>query len=348
MKKILIVGGYGAVGRIISKHLAAYYPDKVIVAGRNPEKAAQLSRQLGHGIIPYELDVTGTFDKDILADVGLVIMCIDQPDTRFLELCISKGIDYIDITASQAFLEQAALHDAQAKANDVSIILSVGLAPGLTNLLAQHNSRQLPHSKWTDLFILLGLGEKHGDAAYRWTFDNLHKNYTIAEAGITTLKSFTAPKSTRLSGKRNFYLFNFPDQHTLVNTTPVKKVLTRLAFDSRFITGSIAWLRKAGLARIFNNKKLQDILIPLFKKAGIGSDVFAIKAETGNGAEIYTSSIKGNGEGKVTAYVAVQTALYALQHTTPAGAVHLHELIDDIPAFLLSLQSYDASIEIDL
>lgn len=349
MKKILIVGGYGAVGMIISKHLAALYPNKVIVAGRNLEMAVQLSQQLNHTIIPRKLDILGNYDPAILADVGLVIMCIDQSDTSFADLCISKGINYIDITANQVFIEKTECLDTKAKAHDVSVILSVGLAPGLTNLLAQHNIRQLPQSKWTDIFILLGLGEKHGDAAYRWTFDNLHKEYAIA-AGTETrkLKSFTAPKSTTLSGKRNFYLFNFPDQHTLVRTTPVKNVLTRLAFDSRLLTESIAWLRKTGLTRIFNNKKIRDLLIPLFKKAVIGSDIFAVKAETGNGIQTYVSGIKGYGEGKVTAYVAIQTALIILQNVPRKGVVHLHEIVDNIPDFLLGLKAYDATIEIDL
>ena len=37
--KILIVGGYGNVGRVIASDLADTFPGRVIVAGRNQQKA---------------------------------------------------------------------------------------------------------------------------------------------------------------------------------------------------------------------------------------------------------------------------------------------------------------------
>ena len=37
--KILVIGGYGHVGRAISSELAHFFPDRVIAAGRNIQKA---------------------------------------------------------------------------------------------------------------------------------------------------------------------------------------------------------------------------------------------------------------------------------------------------------------------
>ncbi|MFU8770967.1 MAG: KR domain-containing protein [Anaerolineales bacterium] len=39
-KKILIVGGYGEVGRRISAMLATDYADRLVIAGRNARKAS--------------------------------------------------------------------------------------------------------------------------------------------------------------------------------------------------------------------------------------------------------------------------------------------------------------------
>lgn len=343
-KNSLIIGGYGAVGSIISRHLAEQFPNKVIVAGRSFKKAQQLTQQLNNIVIPYQFDAAATSNYDILNQVGLVIVCIDLPNNKLAEECIERGINYIDITASQEVIKKIETLDQQAKDKNVTIALSVGLAPGITNLLAQHCIRQASTDTPVDLFVLLGLGEKHGDAAYRWTFDNIHTAYPVIQNGYTkTVKSFTQPKQTQLLGKRTFYAFNFSDQHTLTETTSSPRVFTRMAFDSRFLTGMIGLLRKVGITCLFKNKRIQTIFVPIFKRSGIGSDLFAVKATTA-----YNSySVTGNGEGKITAYVATELAIQLIRQSQAPGVRHIHQLVTDIPEFLARLKKYDDQISID-
>lgn len=345
---ILIVGGYGKVGTTIVRHLAQRYPKKIIVAGRSFKKAQDLSGMLDHNVIPYYLDISNPGDVSILENTKLVIMCIDQKDTKFVELCIEKGVHYIDITANQYFIEQIELLNEKAKINHTTIALSIGLAPGITNLLAQHCANQFVQTTLIDIFILLGLGEKHGDAAYRWTFDNIHSSYNMDDHGKPkTIKSFTLPKESNILGKRRFYAFNFSDQHTLAKTINAEQVLTRMAFDNKLLTFSVALLRKSGLTGFFNYRKIQNAFIYLFKRMNIGSDVFAVKAVAENTKnEIYECSLKGHGEGKTTAYVAIETALYVMQKNLPYGVKHLHQIIENIPGFLENLKQYDNTIKI--
>lgn len=343
-KNTLIIGGYGAVGSIITRHLAERFPNKVLVAGRSFNKAQQLAKQLNNTVAPHQFNAATTNDYEILDQVGLVIVCIDLPDSKLAEECIERGINYIDITASQEVIKKIETLDRKAQDKQVTVALSVGLAPGITNLLAQHCIRQAPEKTPVDLFVLLGLGEKHGDAAYRWTFDNIHTVYPIVQNGHTKMiRSFTHPKQTQLAGKRTFYAFNFSDQHTLTDTTASPHVVTRMAFDSKFLTGMIGLLRKPGITRLFNNKRIQNSLIPIFKKSGIGSDVFAVKAATA-----YNSySITGNGEGKMTVYVATELAIQIMQQPTPSGVRHIHQLVNDVPEFLTRLKKHDKQIVID-
>lgn len=77
--KILIIGGYGSVGSIISEKLCALYPVNVIIAGRNIEKANQLSLQLGNGTTPHRLDICHWKEENVPQGVGFVIMCVDVP-----------------------------------------------------------------------------------------------------------------------------------------------------------------------------------------------------------------------------------------------------------------------------
>lgn len=96
-----MVGGYGAVGRVISTSLAERLPGRVIAAGRSMEKAQALASTTQKRILPAQLDVSQPDAQAAMWDnASVVVMCLDQPDTRFVELCLQKGIDYIDITAT--------------------------------------------------------------------------------------------------------------------------------------------------------------------------------------------------------------------------------------------------------
>lgn len=349
MKNILIIGGYGAVGRLISTHLAQEYPKKVIVAGRNLEKAQQLARQLNDEVIPLQFDVSKWDDEDVLEDIGLVVMCIDLSNKGFLDQCIRRGIDYVDITASQRIISEIEKLATVAQEYRSRVVLSVGLAPGITNLLARQCINKSSKRDWLNIFILLGLGEKHGEFAYRWTFDHMHTKYDIQWGEVKRrVKSFTEPVKVDLIGEREFYLFNFSDQHSLSKSTSIKKVLTRMAFDSQILTKLFALMRMIGVTRLLKIEWVQRMLIKLFNKVTIGSDVYAVKVVSGDGKDIgYSCRVSGKGEGQVTAYTAILTVKYLMQNPVRYGVSHLDEIITDIPEFINQLKIYDEKIEIN-
>lgn len=329
--KIVVIGGYGAVGSSICENLSEIYPNQVVAAGRDINKAKKLAEKLQNKVIPYAIDINKIEDGIFWEDVKLVIMCLDLKDTKFVEFCVDKEINYIDISANYLILKQIESLPKQPLAS--SVVLSVGLAPGITNLLAKHGLNRIHNPKEIDIFVLLGLGEKHGDHAFEWTFDNFHTQYAVQNQSV---KSFTNPKTTNLEGNRDFYLFDFADQHVLSNSA--EKVRTRLAFDLNFMTNALGLFRKLGVTRIFKNKKVQSFLIPLFKNLGMGSEIYGVKvAVTAQDGTTTESSVSGYGEGKVTALVASLTAQYLLENPTNAGVFHLHNVITNIPDFLKKL-----------
>ncbi|REC53649.1 saccharopine dehydrogenase [Chryseobacterium piscium] len=349
-RKILIVGGYGAVGSSIAERLMKVYPHHIIIAGRSFSKAQAKAEEFQNKVIPQQLDVNNLKDFSVLNEVELVIMCLDQQNTDFVEYCISKGISYLDISADYQNLQEIEKLHCLAEQNNSTVVLSVGLAPGITNLLAQYVVSQMQNVESIDIFVLLGLGEKHGDHAYRWTFDNVDSNYTLKiHDEEKTLKSFTQPLKTNLSGNRNFYLFNFSDQHVLLNTLDVPKVQTRMAFDVEWFTELTAFLRKLRITRLFRNKKVQGFAIQSFKNFPMGTDVFGVKViakdKNGNSKGV---SVKGNNEGRITASVAAEIAVLVLDENLPKGVFHSHQLVKDIPVFLNRLKNYDSGFQINI
>ncbi|MCC6611843.1 MAG: saccharopine dehydrogenase NADP-binding domain-containing protein [Anaerolineae bacterium] len=349
--KILVIGGYGSVGRTISITLGDRFPGRVIAAGRSYEKAEQLSVETQRKVLPMAFDVSQAHENDtLLNQVAVVIMCLDQSDTRFAEECIRRGVYYINISASHVFLSQVEMLHAKAQEHGSTVVLSVGLAPGLTNLLASYCKSAFNQVQHIDIYILLGMGEAHGEAAIRWTLENLNAEFLIKEdGGLKTVRSFAEGKAVEFPapyGRRTAYRFDFADQHVIVKTLGIESASTWLCFDSPFFTRIIATMRKAGLSNVLRLKLAQDVGVKALRLLHPGSDEFYVKVEAittvdGNPSG-YECLITGRGEGRVTGLVTAHVAESLYRSSFPAGVFHIEQLFQPLD-ILEELGSYGLS-----
>lgn len=349
--KILVVGGYGSVGRTISVTLGNVFPQKVIAAGRSYEKAEQLSFETQGQVLPIALDVSQAHENDeLLNQVAVVIMCLDQSDNRFVEECIRRGVHYIDISANYEFLSQVEMLHAKAQEHGATIVLSVGLAPGLTNLLASYCKSVFNEVERIDIYILLGLGEAHGEAAIRWTLENLNAEFLVnADGGLKTVRSFAEGKVVEFPepiGRCTAYRFDFADQHVVVKTLGIESASTWLCFDSSFFTRIIAMMRKGGLSNLLRMKLAQDIGIKALRLLHPGSDEFCVKVEAITTVDSktlgYECLITGRGEGRVTGLVTAHVAERLNGSSFPAGVFHIEQLFQPLD-IIAGLSSYGLS-----
>jgi saccharopine dehydrogenase-like NADP-dependent oxidoreductase len=117
----------------------------------------------------------------------------------------------------------------------------VGLAPGLTNLLAAEVYATSPGP--VDIAVLLGAGEKHGAAAIDWTYRLLGRHFPDTQQTGRMVRNYTQPRRFPLPGygRRSLFLTDFSDQHALTRDLGVP-VRTYLGVDSRLVTASLAAL----------------------------------------------------------------------------------------------------------
>lgn len=349
-EKIIVVGGYGQVGKVICKDLSKIYPGKVFAAGRNFQKAEQFSVSMGRKVLPLQLDVNEKISDDLLVDVSLVVMCLDQQNTCFVQECVKQQVDYIDVTASYTFISKV----QQMSSMESTVVLSVGLTPGITNMLVKHGTQRLDYADSADIYVLLGLGEAHGRAAIEWTIDNLNATYSVMDQGFKKqVESFSDRKAFDFPaglGRKTAYRFNFSDQHVLPRTLGIPSVSTRLCFDSAMMTHLLAGMKRTGIIRWLQRPLIREKVGDLFEKAHWGSEIYAVKVDVAgrlNGGRVrYQGSISGQKEfyvtGKVAAYVAKN--IYSQQH--PRGVFHIEELFQPIELFddLQSLVTFDNRI----
>lgn len=338
----LVVGGYGSVGQVVCRELLTS-PDvsgSVRVAGRDGREAAALAARLGGEASGVAFDVAdqGSFDL-ALADVDRVVVCVDQADTAFAEACLERGIDYVDVTASDEFLQEIEALDDIATSAGATAMLSVGLSPGLTNVMAARAARDLDRVASIEIGVLLGLGEAFGPAASRWTLERIGREFPVAVDGEPrTVRGFSDPKRVDFPefGRRVAYRFDLADQHALARTMDVGSVATRLCFDSRLVTAAAHELSRVGWYQHLLDIVGIDRAVRLVESIDFGSDRFAITVEArgddGEEERWLLTSLVGREQSKATGIVAAY-ATDLISGDVPPGVHHSHELIDPYPLF---------------
>lgn len=285
MARIVILGGYGAVGREAAAVLSASHD--VVVAGRNPPATVP-------GATTLRVDLRDDVES-ALDGAYAVLMCAEVGNARIARACMERGVHYLDVTASHGTITEI-----RALEGDATALLSVGLAPGVTNLLARH-CVELTGARDVGIGVLLGGGERHGAAAVAWTLDGL------ADLGPSWRVEFPAPYGTR-----TVHGFPFSDQFTLPGTLDVDRVRTGLCLDSRLITALLP--AAARFARRLG---------PL-AKAHVGSDGFAVAVSAGG----VTAAFSGRRQSRATGVVAA--LLVDRLPTLPHGVWHVDEVVDPV------------------
>ena len=135
--KYLVIGGYGVVGRVVCEYLGAKFPGRVVAAGRNMHAASAFASSSNGRVSPRQIDVSDPLTLDAtLDDARVVITCVNARNREIAEACIRQRAHFVDISASYSVLRSLEVLNDQARASGVTGVLSVGLSPGITNLLA--------------------------------------------------------------------------------------------------------------------------------------------------------------------------------------------------------------------
>lgn len=95
----------------------------------------------------------------------MVVNCSGTEDPEVARAAIRAGADFVDVSATREYLDALVLLAPEARAHNRRILVSVGLAPGLSNLLAMGLHRASAHPEPLELTCLLGSGEAAGSAS---------------------------------------------------------------------------------------------------------------------------------------------------------------------------------------
>lgn len=331
-EEILVVGGYGAVGRVTSAYLARRHPGRVFAAGRSRGKAEDLSRETDGAVRPLRFDMNDErMVREHLPRFRTVVVCVERTDDRFVRACLERGVRYTEVAASME--RQREILDLHALAVDrgTAADAGVGLAPGLSNLMAAHLARRVGNAENVEVAVLLGLGEEHGKDAIRWMLEAATEKFEPAGEQLGPVEPLTDPRRVRFPGDRmprRTYRFNFADQHALAESLPARAASTRVCFDSRPITWLVALGRRwVGQAKGLTPGRLMALSRHL-RRMRLASDRFAVHVTVEHGENSATGWAVGRGEAHATGIVTGIAAGFLHGGAYPAGAHHTEEVLE--------------------
>ncbi|WP_416563007.1 NAD-dependent epimerase/dehydratase family protein [Nocardia testacea] len=290
---VLVLGGYGAVGAHLVRLLRTQRIP-VLAAGRDAARADRV------------VDVTAMDSfTTALAGVSTVVNCAGTEDVRLAQECTRRGVVFVEISATSDYVR--ALEHVEGP-----VVLGVGLAPGLTTLLAVDalSGDRGP----VDIMIGLGAGEHHGPAATAWTYRLLGRHF--ADPDGTSIRNFTEPAHFAIPEQAGYHTFpalraDFADQHRLTRefATPVR---TYLRLDSRLGTAGLAALTWAPALQALAPRRMP------------GSDRWVVLARPADGPIRWAT---GRGQSLATAAVAATTIREITRHRITAPT-WIHELLE--------------------
>lgn len=317
---ILIVGGYGAVGRHAARELASGN-HRIIVAGRRIAPAMATAAELGVEARRIDLDESATWQQACV-DVDLVLMCMDQRDTAFVEFILGKAIHYVDIAASDDFFIRL---EALPTPRRSGVLLSVGLAPGLTNLMAASCAVGLEGPLDIRIGLLFGLNDNHGRAGVEWTVGKLVAANREPGSAVFDFGYHW--------GRRRLHRLDFSDQHALMRTLPQARAATYLGLDSRLATTLLFAL--AG--HVAGSRSARDLAVAAFRPIGLGTRAcnvaVSVTGERDGHCVTRTMRFYASGESATTAKLATLMTSIFLEDPVP-GIWHSHQVLD--PAAVLA------------
>ncbi|HQO23659.1 MAG TPA: hypothetical protein PLM72_11315 [Spirochaetota bacterium] len=341
---ILVIGGYGQVGRHVCIELMKRYPKKVFAGGRNFQAGTAFSNETFGQVKPFRIDICNAADFGEIADnFSLIVMCLTPERPDFALFCIDRNINYIDISPSNDIPLKIKMYEKQANDFQAVCILGAGLAPGLSNLMVKNAVSYFDKVKTADIILMLGLGEKHGRDGIKWLLDNINKKFKFAAGDSIEIISTFGKKMIvdflEIKNRKTAYAFDLADQHTIPLTLGIKHTSSYFCYDSAIITKLVVLMKKAGLFKMLKFRRVYNMFVDVFeiilkitKKFKLGSDIYSVKVEiqgiNGSKNQKHQSLMIGYNNSSLTGKVVAITADRVMNGKLMRGIFYFEELFE--------------------
>jgi saccharopine dehydrogenase (NAD+, L-lysine-forming) len=195
MNTILILGGYGATGRLLAKHLLAQTKHQIIIAGRHLDKAQALVASLhDKRATARQVDAT-KIDSLKAALQGVDLILVAAPTTHntatVVRAALEAGVDYLDVQYSDAKLNALRAYEKEIYEKRLCFITEAGYHPGLPSAMIRFAASELETIESAMVAGYLNMG----NLQYTEAVDELMEGFIHYQAQVYKNGAWTNPSS---------------------------------------------------------------------------------------------------------------------------------------------------------
>ncbi len=145
MEEIVVLGGYGRLGRLCVAELARTTRAGVVVAGPNIQLAQQVAAACGKRARALYCNVTDdrTFENH-LSGAAAIVACGGDDLLKVLDVAIRARVPFIALAPVNMETRTRSEYQKRSWGAQVPVILDAGAVPGLPGVLAEYFVRRFP------------------------------------------------------------------------------------------------------------------------------------------------------------------------------------------------------------
>ena len=251
--KIVIIGGYGVFGSLTAR-LLARDGHQLWLAGRNPEKARELAKELGAETL--KVDIHGAPEAlfgpspDVVIDAAGPYQHYGADPYLIPRLCVEYGCNYLDLSDSSEFTRGVSVLDEAAKDSGVFVLSGASSVPGLSSIVIDDLVDGLEDIELVDTAILPGNRAPRGMSVIKSIVSGVGRPSKVLRDGKwETLRGWSDRKIYELAPglRRAAYFVDVPDIQLLPERIKARSVMFRAGLELPVMNWSLSalgWLRR--------------------------------------------------------------------------------------------------------
>lgn len=215
--KVVLVGGYGVFGSLLSE-LLARDGHEVWIAGRNLEKAQEQAARIGGQALQVDLfkapDAVFAVAPDVVVDAAGPYQLYGDDPYKLAKLCIGEGVHYLDLSDSAAFTTGISKLDETAKAEGVSVLSGASSVPGLSSVVVRTLAADLDEIVAIESAILPGNKAPRGRSVIASIIGSVGEPMRLWQGDMwMTVRGWSGGKTFQLDERtqRKGYQISVPD-----------------------------------------------------------------------------------------------------------------------------------------
>jgi short subunit dehydrogenase-like uncharacterized protein len=184
--RVLVLGGTGVFGTLLCRRLARDPAIRVIVAGRDAERAARLAQSL-LGAESVAVDLHRDLPAALLhLHPALVIHCagpFQEQDYAVARACVARRIAYLDLADGRRFVSDIAALDTEARVAGVAVVSGASSVPAISAAAVRALSADLVTLERIAVAILPGNRAPRGPAVVAAILGQAGQRIRVREDG---------------------------------------------------------------------------------------------------------------------------------------------------------------------